>query len=604
MWCRAFRLIYQPSRSPILSTATESLSGFQSTPKERPYRSRFLGPVDNTWSTRIKLALACLVDWGLCGEALRNDLSNRLDQYVQELESLCEHYIRVDETAPDVVIRDTSKRTARAELSRDDTVKVLEGAAVLNTRIADSFSPLRAELAKVESLVRDSAADELGVLTDPRYESAGRVADMARVAPDGMFFIQAREPGSGAALEELNRRINFPENLLDVFGSSLLIVGAAGYGKTSFCKWHALNDAQRFNSGLSRCIPTYIALHELARDSPGTFEDTFLRYVGKSALASGDHPLARGDAQPIRLYLDGLDEIPDPEGRKHLISLAKRGIKKWKNIQLVITARDYIVAPWLTWLPRFHLSDFTHEQVKLLAENWFDKDRDLLDLFTEQLERMPSLDRVVRVPLLATLVILVFRQTHNLPSNRTRLYQIFVDLLNEGWDLAKTVKRASKFRADTKAALLRSLAYTAHLKRVRQLPEPLVRMTAASSLKSVARGADWRQVVDELLQDGLLISAGTSYGFAHLSFQEFLAAWHLRGDPVGRRATVLLGEFLRGDTWWKEVLCYYIGLSGNPKELREWVSGAAKKLDSESARLTQAGVLLREIGYAFPDLEI
>jgi predicted NACHT family NTPase len=440
----------------------------------------------------------------------------------------------------------------------------------------------------------------IGVFEDRRYHVARQVEDMARAAPDGMFFAQRAE--NDAAIDiPLARRMSFEPGLLDALHSSLLIVGAAGYGKTSFCRWHMLEDAQRFTSKLSPRLPAYVALHELADSGGGTFEDTFLRYVGKSAVLPAGLRKEQLALQQIRLYLDGLDEVPDPKQRAHLVRLAERGVRKWTNIQVVVTARDYVIAPWLSWLPRFNLADFTEEQVHTLADNWFDRDKGLLEVFADQLQREQALSRVLSVPLLATLVILIFRQTRNLPAGRTKLYHMFIDLHNEGWDLAKGIKRPSQFLAETKSALLGSVAYAAQLRGMRQLPETLMRSTVLNALRSSAHRNDWRAVVEELLRDGLLIRSGNTYAFAHLSYQEYLAAWHLRGDPVGRRATVLLGKFLDGDNWWKEVLCYYIGLSGNPKELREWVNLAAKK--SKSRRVdTQASVLIREIGYAFREL--
>jgi len=35
--------------------------------------------------------------------------------------------------------------------------------------------------------------------------------------------------------------------------------------------------------------------------------------------------------------------------------------------------------------------------------------------------------------------------------------------------------------------------------------------------------------------------------------------------------TKILQEFFRGRDWWREVLRFYIGLSGKPRELERWL---------------------------------
>ena len=90
-------------------------------------------------------------------------------------------------------------------------------------------------------------------------------------------------------------------------------------------------------------------------------------------------------------------------------------------MQIVVTGRDYVSEPWLEWLVRFRLSGFGPEQVKELAEKWLGKGQQL-ERFLTQLDEMEALKGVMQIPLLATLTLLVFRQTKNLPGSRTKLY--------------------------------------------------------------------------------------------------------------------------------------------------------------------------------------
>jgi predicted NACHT family NTPase len=53
----------------------------------------------------------------------------------------------------------------------------------------------------------------------------------------------------------------------------------------------------------------------------------------------------------------------------------------------------------------------------------------------------------MRVPLLATLIIAVFRNPRlkKLPESKVRLYELFVELHSGGWDAAKNISRNSSY---------------------------------------------------------------------------------------------------------------------------------------------------------------
>ena len=113
-----------------------------------------------------------------------------------------------------------------------------------------------------------------------------------------------------------------------------------------------------------------------------------------------------------------------------------------------------------------------------------------------------------------------------------------------------------------------------------------------------------KELQEEILADGLLMRSGNQLAFAHLSFQEFLAAACLMGEPKGRRASRVLSENLLGDDWWLEVLKCYIGLSAKPKDLTNWFEEMERKVPAtarEKAGL-QVGRLLREVRIGFPEL--
>ena len=156
--------------------------------------------------------------------------------------------------------------------------------------------------------------------------------------------------------------------------------------------------------------------------------------------------MAQRKDQQVRLYLDGLDEVSTTEKQEKLMSLASQIPTKYPKVQVIVTGRDYISGAWLRWLSRVQLSELNDEHVAKLARNWLDEDPDLLNAFNEQLTKAQTLKPLMRVPLLGTLIIAVFRRMQSLPENKLKLYEVFIELMCGGWDLAKNVRRRTKIR--------------------------------------------------------------------------------------------------------------------------------------------------------------
>jgi predicted NACHT family NTPase len=175
----------------------------------------------------------------------------------------------------------------------------------------------------------------------------------------------------------------------------------------------------------------------------------------------------------------------------------------------------------------------------------------------------------MHVPLLGTLVIAVFKKMKSLPESKIRLYEIFVELMCGGWDLAKNVRRDTRFGSQPKLGVLIRLAGLLHNEHRREAREEHVR----EAVRQTAAGFEgqWRNLLDEILEDGLLSRMGShGLAFSHLSFQEYLAATELT-DPNGTRQQRILKLFLSGEDWWREVLAFYVATSKRPDETEGWI---------------------------------
>ena len=442
-------------------------------------------------------------------------------------------------------------------------------------------------LRQLNSTISAWSFEGLEALADPSYLSACIVDEFARSAPQGFFH------------SEQGVRLSLPKEILSKWTSHVMIVGAPGYGKTSFCRWHALHDAESFNAGTSKIVPVYVPLSRFSTKPLGSFEDTFLQNLGKSALLNESS--VGGDTR-VRIYLDGLDEIASEERRRQLVELVKTGVQAKNKYQIILTSRDYIYGRWLDWIPRIALGGLEDTDISELIDKWLGTNSESNKLFRHELKSIPMHQQLMRTPLLATLVILVFRQTNRLPENRTRLYEIFTNLLSGGWDLAKGVLRHSKFGERIKIMVLSNLAGSLHERRRSEFTPEDVKEASRAVLSGSHRD-DWELLLQEFIVDGLIGKSGDVMHFSHLSFQEFLAAKDFIGTPHPTRINNALQSFLWGDGWWKELIKFYIGLSSSPKDIKDWLSNRLRQFHlSAVAEVSSSQVqeLLIAIAEAFP----
>lgn len=381
------------------------------------------------------------------------------------------------------------------------------------------------------------------------------------------------------SVEQLSK-VDCRNNLLAYTNSSLLIVGPAGSGKTTFCRWHALQDTECFLEGKSTIVPVFMQLHKVQNDMLHDFEQLLDSAVRHSALMEESTvSFLNKEGHIVRVYMDGLDEIYHEEDRRRILTIAESAIKTYRNLQIVATARDYLSSPSLFWLPRLELKAIGPAQIELLASKWLGEAA--CRRFMGQLQSLFGQSNMVWTPLLATLTIMVFKMTSRLPESKTRLYYMFVDLLCGGWDFAKGILRVSSFVRDVKIQVLAKLAYEVHLEGKKYFSEGHLEKACKWTLPH-ASDAKIEALKIEMLNDGVIRTEASDIQFRHLSFQEYLAAHYLLRQPRDRRLKNIIRDFVGGNDWWMDVIKFYVGMYGNPTEFMKWLEGyypAARKDD-------------------------
>ncbi|MFZ1009139.1 MAG: hypothetical protein WAN65_20020 [Candidatus Sulfotelmatobacter sp.] len=442
--------------------------------------------------------------------------------------------------------------------------KILHGrSASLLDQAAPLIEKLRGQIALSNDLSGMNFKDNpIRLIGSPDLSNFYIVSDLSRRLPSVVVAAHG------------SNKVMFGTKLLEQTAAPLLITGPAGYGKTSFCKWNALRDIEALEKRTSKVLPIYIQLHKL--DGPLlTFKDAFLPSDELTAIWREIHQPGSTSDWTLRIYLDGLDEVPSHDRQVDIATLAASGASP--KTQIIMTARDHVSGPWLSWLRRLEVQPFDDQEVRQLVEKWLEGEPSKVSEFYEKLAQVPSMASLMTVPLLGTLILAVYKHGHeSLPESRPRLYEMFVRLLAGGWDAAKNISRGSKFASQTKIAVLSHLAGVLHVEKKRDCSIRDVQ----SAVQERVSGLQYRfrELLSELIADCLLVPTGSILSFPHLSFQEFLAAKdlvQLQPDRANQR----LDAFLKGDDWWREVLTFYVSFQDKPAEMEEWIrSGVARTI--------------------------
>ncbi|MBU1747558.1 MAG: SUMF1/EgtB/PvdO family nonheme iron enzyme [Chloroflexi bacterium] len=323
--------------------------------------------------------------------------------------------------------------------------------------------------------------------------------------------------------------------------SRIVILGDPGTGKTTLLKYLALRVAQgdpqlarvvvrskRRGRAAPLPIPIFLTLNNLARDGHSLKEgmlDELVRRGFSHARLFLERVLPQGRCLCL---LDGLDEVTDDAAHSRLIKEINDLATAYPGNHLLVTSR---VAGY-----RYHLREsfallevveFDREQIRRFLENWFQDQPGRAEDLLAALAASPRMRLLVANPLLLSIIALIYEQDLRLPERRVELYDRCVWMLVEEWDRVRDVRGDRRFAPDTTHQWLAALALC--FQQSNRIAMDQNRLLGY--LEEILPQADQaRSFLDEVVaRTGLLHQLSrTSYGFAHLTIQEYLAARAIR----------------------------------------------------------------------------
>ncbi|MGH9937330.1 MAG: NACHT domain-containing protein, partial [Blastocatellia bacterium] len=401
------------------------------------------------------------------------------------------------------------------------------------------------------------------------------------------------------------RRFYLPEAL--EANRHLVALGDPGCGKSTLVKVIVYSFGRSAPTPLRQRFGDLIPIPIILRDhnirqwkSKEDLLRAFVRTIDKDVTVENEEKLAEWLLEELRqgrgfLLLDGLDEVGSPSDRKHLRDRVVRPLlKEAFRSYAILTSRivGYEEVPFGgvdpekyaqddpdRWIPppaplrRCYVAPFNDEDIEQFVVRWYtarepdpERRREGIESLKLALDQNDRVKRLASNPSLLTLMALIHRVTAHLPSGRVRLYDKIVEAYLE------TIDRYRKLGVSFPASLEEMKRWLARVgwemqsrRDTGQETELLAGRADVMRWLKAAIEAEGREDAEAEAHDfldyvarrsGLLIPRGPDqFSFAHLTLQEYFAAFYLRGRAM--RFDWLAAECskLALNHHWHETLC-------------------------------------------------
>jgi hypothetical protein len=366
-------------------------------------------------------------------------------------------------------------------------------------------------------------------------------------------------------------------------GRVFAVIGTSGSGKTTLvrhtalamCGWH-------WRFWRRRQLPVLLYLRDhakliLSEEPPG---------LPGVAIAAGwlDGKISsvwlgrRLDKGRCVILLDGLDEVADELDRQTVVAWVRRQIERYPANSFVLTSRPHgYIFNSIPNADVLQVQRFTGDQISSFLHHWYYAvecrtrgrsgkhvrmvaGRQADDLL-RKLRSGPAMYELAANPLLLTMIANVHKYRSALPRSRAALYAEMCDALIHRRQAAKNLTDTTGLEGPKKERVMRHLALYMMRERLRDIAiidaqrairRPLRQVTVEHQITP-------EFFLDEIRKSGLLVEREQGVcGFAHLTFQEYLAAAHIQKQSADYLHLLTDGV---DDPWWRETTLLWAAAS-------------------------------------------
>ncbi|MEM1242367.1 MAG: GUN4 domain-containing protein [Cyanobacteria bacterium P01_H01_bin.26] len=368
----------------------------------------------------------------------------------------------------------------------------------------------------------------------------------------------------------------------------LAILGAPGSGKTTLMRYmtlmYALRKSRRLHPQAPNFIPVLLYLRDICKQVTAkpalTLADLLTDWVQNLQQTEPLTPPKGWFAKKLKqnrllILFDGLDEVADEQDRKQVSRWVDRQMYEYPETSFILTSRPlgYKHAQLTEGVTVLEVAPLTAGQVQDFVNQWYQEieiksqgDDDLgvreeadrqAKLLLQEIKNSNALQDLSENPLLLTMIATVHRRRGSIPRNRVELYRDICQVLLEKRQQAKGM--TDVLTASQKQAILQPLSLELMRRKTRKFTladiTPLLKAKLANLPQVQFTPEEFLKRLQEV--DALIAKEQEGeFEFAHLSFQEYLAAVEIK-DTHQEACLLEIFDDTEKLAWWAETMKLY-----------------------------------------------
>lgn len=385
------------------------------------------------------------------------------------------------------------------------------------------------------------------------------------------------------------------ENLDDIQGNAIVLQGIIGQGKSILLR-HLLGKEIRCGER----VPLFVELrHAKAETLESYIHDQFNDLLGIS-----EHPrIFSFFAQEgkVSLLLDGFDEI-DTDKISAFVQSIEDLAQKYPKAKIIVTSRPNSGLEASAFFTIKRIAPLGEDDYWAFFRKVMPGDEILASrLYHAVISPKSPIANLIRTPLIATLLTIVYRVNQKIPSDFSDFYDELFQILLVRHDRSKPGyerKRKTKLSDRELQQVFEAYCYKLKTKQTSSVSRSTALEIASASAKALNLKVDEGQFLDDIIKiTCLLQEEGGRIDFLHQSIQEFFASKYIqsRPDPIAAKFYMLnLDDSKRGH--WDQVLLFLMQIDQYRSSQHFFVPAIEKTLTSfESLESPAPADRLREL---------